>query len=340
MESSTRSSAVLVFWSLLAIVAFVFLCGALIGGCKSINHTEPTEVALIRNGGMLDTRDIREIRPPTSGYKISGLYSEVRKYIAGNEVRYFGIADDPSLGDKGAEISVPTRDGVEVGINGQVLFRTAFTDPNGNLTEESEALLREFDEKFGNRNFTGSGGDSHKPWEGEAGWQAFLFTMVKPVIENAFRREVGSVNCAELVSSCALVQSSGKIDLTALSESDNQATFAKIQDSVQEQIDEGVEAAMGGEYLTDFRVQLTKVTLPKDVQVAINRAQASFAQIAESRAQNIQSKFEAARNARLAKAYQDSPVLGQIEMAKILADGNATIILDGTGGLGLNVGGR
>lgn len=341
MEAKYGSSPALRAGALLVgAVLFVLAFGVFIGSCSSLNRTEPGEVNLIRNGGWFDDRSIREVRSPNSGYAVSGLFSEVRRYIAGDQQRYYTVASDPSLDSKGGTsfIEVPTRDGVEVAIDAQVLFRTAFTTKDGHLTDESEALLREFDERFGNRTFTPREGDAKKVWEGGAGWNAFLDAIFRPVVENAFREEIGSVNCAELVSSCALVQSSGKVDLAALAEADNRASFNRIQGAVQDQIEQGVGRALGGEFLVGYRVQLTKVSLPPDVQHAINRAQASFAQIAEARAQNVQSKFEAARNRRLAEAYASSPGLALIKAAEELSGNSKATVILGTPGAGFNIG--
>lgn len=325
----------------IVVVLFIGVFGALIGGCSSLNRPGPTEVALIRNGGPLDDKSIREVRSPNSAYAVSGLFSEPRMYIAGCEQRYYSVGSDPSLGgEAGANsfIEVPTRDGVEVGIDAQILFRTAFTNRACDVTEESEALLRSFDERFGNRTFETPGGDSAKVWEGTAGWEAFLDRMVRPIVENAFREEIGSVNCADLISSCALVQSSGEVDLAALAERDNSGNFNRIQKNVQAQIDSGVLRALGEEYLRGFRVQLTKVTLPKDVQVAINQAQASFAQIAESRAQKVQAQYQAEANERLAAAYRNNPGLAYVQAAKELAGNSSATIILGEPGAGLNLG--
>ena len=341
--SEARGPSPLVRFGILAVVVLLFIvvCGALIGGCSSLNRPGPTEVALIRNGGPLDNKSIREVRAPSSGYAVSGLFSEPRMYIAGCEQRYYSVSSDPSRGsESGADfIKVPTKDGVLVEVDAQVLFRTAFTTKACELTDDAKALLERFDTQFGNRNFAAKDGDSHKVWEGNSGWNAFLDTILRPVVENAFREQVGSVNCADLVSSCALVQSSVQGQSVSFTASDNRENFERIQTAVQDQLEAGVKAALGDDYLGDFHVQLTKVTLPKSVQEAIDAAQASFAQIAEAKAQKIQADYQAEANERLAAAYKGNPVLAYIQAAKELGrNANATIIL-GEPGAGLNLGG-
>ena len=336
-ESASRG---LVLWSVVGLVAILVGIILLVGGCQSLNRPGPTQVALIRNGGPFDNKSIRTVRPPGSSYAVSGLASEPRMYIAGNEQRYYRISSDPSLGNQsGADlIKVPTKDGVNVEVDAQVLFRTGFTTPSGELTDESRTLLEAFDTQYGNRDYASKTGGTHKVWEGNDGWNAFLDTIFRPVVENAFREQIGSVNCADLVSSCALVQSSaGQVKAPTFTAQDNRANFERIQKGVQDQIEAGIKSALGDDYLVDFRVQLTKVTLPETVQNAIDEAQASFAQIAQARAKKTQAEFEAEANERLAAAYRNNPNLALIQAIKELKGSNATVIL-GNPGTGFNIG--
>jgi hypothetical protein len=324
-------------WVVGIIVSILFF-GIFLGSCNSLkSKTGPTEVSVIRNGGPLDSKTIRGTKGPAEPISFIGLYSTNRKYIAGNEQRYYKLSSDPSQGNNTLNIQIPTKDGVNVEVDGQINFRTAFTTPDGEFTEESKKLLEKFDTDYGNRNFTGANGDSKKVHDGNDGWNAFLNTMFKPVVENAFREQIGAVNCADLVSSCALVQSSNQKTVVVTNATSNEENFNKIQRNVQSQIESGMEEALGEPYLTGFKVQLTKVTLPDNVQAAIDTAQASFAEIAKARAQDIQSKFQAKANERLADAYEQSPALAQIKMAEILKDSSATIIL-GSPGMGYNIG--
>lgn len=331
-----------------AVVLVIVALGVFFGAAASLDRTGPTQVAVVRNGGIFDSKNIRETVGPASSIKVPGLYSTWHKYIAGTEQRYYKVSSDPSLGEKsGADfVTTPTKDGVNVEIDAQVSFKTAFTDSAGNITPCENAgcdqypyLVDKFDTQFGNRSFASKTGGNHKVWEGNDGWNAFLDSIFRPVVENAFREQIGAINCADLVSSCALVQSSGKQQSFVVTDAgDNQANFEKIQSNVQGQIETGIREALGDEYLTDFKVQLTKVTLPEKVQNAIDDAQASFAQIAEARAQNIQSKYQARANYRLAASYKDNPILAQVQIAKELkGNSNATIIV-GNPGMGFNLG--
>lgn len=334
--------------AVLAIVLIVGFC-FFIGALESINRTGPTTVAVIHNGGPFDTHDIRETRGPNSGFKISGIASEARDYKAGNENRYYKVSSDPSLGDQSGSdfIKVPTKDGVNVELDAQITFRTDFTNQSGEVTpcnEEVECsgfqyLVEKFDTAYGNRDFTSKTGDNHKVWDGESGWNAFLDSIFRPVVENAFREQIGSVNCADLVSSCALVQSSveGAEANVKFTPKDTQANFENIQNAVQEKIESGVRSALGSEYLTGFKVQLTHVTLPRQVQDAIDAAQSNFAQISEARAQKEQAQYKAEANEIISKSLKSNPELTYLKAVEALKNSTATIIL-GEPNMGLNIG--
>jgi len=327
------------------IVGFCFLVGAL----ESINRTGPTTVAVIHNGGPFDTHDIRETRGPNSGFKVSGIASETRDYIAGNENRYYTVSSDPSLGQESGDdyIKVPTKDGVNVELDAQISFRTAFTNEAGEVTPCNEEvqctgfkyLVEKFDTAYGNRKFTSKTGGEYHVYEGNTGWNAFLDSIFRPVVENSFREQIGAVNCADLVSSCALVQSSaeGAVSSAKFTPKDTRANFENIQNSVQEEIEEGVKRALGGEYLTGFKVQLTKVTLPNQVQGAIDAAQSNFAQISEARAQKEQAQYKAEANEIISKSLKANPELTYLKAVEALKNSTATIIL-GEPNVGLTLG--
>jgi hypothetical protein len=337
-----------------AIVAFVIFIWAiiiLVGALDSINKTGPTTVAVIRNGGPFQAKTIREVRGPAEGTKISGLFSQVRDYIAGNETRYYTVSSDPSLGDTSGSdfIKVPTRDGVNVALDAQITFYTNFTNKSGEITpcnEETDCsgfkyLVEKFDTSYGNRQFASKTGGEHHVWEGNTGWNAFLDSIFRPVVENAFREQIGSVDCADLVSSCALVQSSveGAEANAKFTPQDNRTHFQEIQDNVQNEIESDIKKALGSEYLVGFHVQLTKVELPKEVQGAIDAAQSNFAQIAEARAQKEQAQYKAEANEIISKSLLSNPNLTYLKAVEALKNSTATIIL-GEPGMGLNIGGK
>lgn len=331
-----------VYLAITAALAFIVLCVLFVGGCDSLNRPGPTQVALIRNGGPLDNKSIREVRPPNSNYAVSGLFSSVRYYIAGNEQRFYSISSDPSLGEKGGVdvISVPTQDGVQVGLDGTIYFRTAFTEPSGELSDRAKRLVEQFDTQYGNRTFPSpSGGSGAAPWDGNDGWNDWLDSIFRPVVNNAVRQTIGQFTCAQLVSSCALVQQNGgTVNLTAAAGESNTRNFQAVQTAINQRLQQDVDSALGGPYLRALHFKLVDVKLPPEVQGAINKAQSSFAQIAEARAQNKQAIYQARANERLAASYRTSPALAFIQAAKELKDSSATVIL-GNPGTGFNIGG-
>lgn len=311
------------------IVGILLLLAVFIAGCgavTSIYKTGPTEVAVVRNAGPLDNRTIDTITGPSSSLQIPGFFQEVRKYIASNEQRFFTISSDPDESDSGNEdfVQVPTADGVQVRLDATAYFNTAFDD-----TEEGKALVAEFDSQFGNREF-----DGHHVWDGTNGWNAWLGDIFRPVLENTIREEIGSVNCAELISSCALIQQSqttGGPDFTELAEqgAQNQANLEAVQQGIEEKLGERVNATLGEAYLRNISFRLVRVTLPDTVQTAIDDSQASFAQISQAKAQEEKAKFDAERARQLVEQYGRAG-LAQLEMAKELKDcQSCTIILGG-----------
>jgi hypothetical protein len=324
-------------WKIIvAAIVVVVLAGLFLGSCKSVNRTGPTEVALIRNGGWLDDKTIRTVRPPESQFTVSGLFSEVRKYISNKEQRFYTITTDPNRADNPSAtfVEVPTKDGVQVRIEATTLFNTSFTG------EDQDPLLREFDQRFGNRKFKDSGsGKELYVWEGNDGFSAFLDTIFRPVLVSTIREEIGGLKCADLVSSCALINQDTSKASTSVSGQDNQDSFQKVADEVQTKLQKRVEDALDGLYLENFSFQIARVELPGNVQTAINEAQSAFASIAQQRANSEAAKFEAQRARQLAKQYRNAPSLAQIEIAKILKDSNATVIMGG-GDYGFNLKGK
>ena len=335
----------------LAVVAVLVLCGVAIGGCKGLFRTDPGEVAVERNGGPLDSKGVRGTLPQETGYAFHGLFTTKRSYIASDQQRFYTISTDGDTADNpsATSITVPTKDGVQVSIEGTTNFHTVFTG-EGATDAECEAAgydegcgdvaLLDFDNQFGNREFTESGSsDSHHVWDGDDGWSAFLDQQFKPTLVSTFREEIGSLNCADLVSSCSLIQqgaaASGQLVTEPVNPADadekQEANLQVIAERVQAKLDSRLEAALNGKFLDEFQVQIEKVILPESIQEKINTAQSAFAGIAEAQANAEAARFEALKNERLAKSYIDSPVLGEIEIAKVLSesDNGSTIILGG-----------
>jgi regulator of protease activity HflC (stomatin/prohibitin superfamily) len=337
MDDETRFPVGRAIGGAIAIVALLWLCGVGIGACKSLGSTGPGEVAVLINGGWFDSKDQRDVEPPSSGYKVPGLYTQWRKYIHESQQRFYTIRPGDSGADEAeAEVVVPTRDGVQVSIEGTTNFHTTFSG------EDDDPNLLAFDTRFGNRTYAG---DKYV-WDDDGGWEAFLAAQFRPVLVSTFREEIGGLDCAELVSSCALIQQgaqqTGQIDIEAVQEAGDkaEASFEEVASAVEAKLETRMEAALGGQFLTGWEVQIERVVLPEEVQGAIDTAQSAFAAVSEQRARAEAAKFEAKRIAERAKALS-TPGAAALEIAALYAEacgsGGSTCVVDATGGIGLNL---
>lgn len=287
-----------------------------ITGCTA--KPEAGEVGVVRNGGPLDNRKIRQILHPGAGLTWIGWGSTVHFYPAAFVQRYYTITSDASRGQRAGVdvVRVQTSDGLLVGLEGTFYLNTSFDG-----SDEGDRLLRDFDNKFGTRRFlvSGTGGRAH-PWDGETGWLAFLDAIVRPIIDNELRQAIAQFQCEELISSCALVASRGtQVILGKGAGTRTNVNLQRVQDQIDKGLQEDIDATLGGAYFKDIRFRLARVTLPEEVQSAINSAQAQFAQIAKARAQVQQAEQQRLAGLKLASLYERSPALAQIEMIRELA---------------------
>ncbi|MFF5258724.1 SPFH domain-containing protein [Actinomadura viridis] len=293
-------------------VALVLVGGpvlsALLGGYE---RTGGGEVAVVRNGGFFDDNKIRQVIGQGSGRTWVGLYSKVHRYPA--QQRYYTITSEAKKAEtSGVDVvTVPSSDGVNMGIEGTLYF-TLNLEP---------AALRAFDDKFGTRKFRGAGGEMYYPWEGDQGWLAFLDQIVRPVIDNDLRSQINSFRCAELVSSCALVQNASSQTRQGAQAQSNNANIAKVQTAINTSLAADLRSTLGGNFLTNIRFNLVKVALPDRVQEAVDRAQAAFAQVSEAQARVATAKAEAAANKARQDGYNKCPTCARIEELKALPQG-------------------
>jgi regulator of protease activity HflC (stomatin/prohibitin superfamily) len=274
----------------------------------SLAKTQGGQIAVVRNGGPLDNNRIRQIIQPASSLTWIGLFSQVHTYPA--QQRFYTITSDSSRGDRtGVDVELlPTADGVEVGVEGTVYF-TLNTDPS---------VLRNFDDMYGTRRYRGQDGVYRYAWEDDAGWSSFLDQIVRPVISNDLREQIGGLPCAELQASCALVQNGGSIQGVTAATGRSNLNIAKIQDSINTSLQQDLGSTLGGPFITGVRFNLAKITLPAKVQDAINQAQAAFAAVTEAQAKVQQAKAEADANAQRQRGYQACPACAQIDTLKAI----------------------
>jgi 4-diphosphocytidyl-2C-methyl-D-erythritol kinase len=87
---------------------------------------------------------------------------------------------------------------------------------------------------------------------------------------------------------------------------------------------------LNGHYFWKIHFRIAHVTLPANVQEAINTAQASYAGVADAKAKARQARYQNRANRLLAETYDKSPALAKVEQLKALPKG-ATVILAGSG---------
>ncbi|MDP9437012.1 MAG: SPFH domain-containing protein [Actinomycetota bacterium] len=236
-------------------------------------RTSAGEIAVVRDGGPFDDNRVRSVVDPASSRTWSGMLSQVHRYPA--QQRFYTITADAEKGDRpGVDVvRVPSSDGVEMGLEGTIYF----------TLNQDHATLREFDDKFGTRRFRGPDGESRAAYDGDDGWNGFLDAIVRPVIDNDLREQVNGLRCAELVSSCALVQNGSTGAPVVRGEASSNANIARVQAAINTSLREDLRRTLGGDYLSNIRLTLVRVTLPPQVQEAVNDAQAAFAAITRRR---------------------------------------------------------
>lgn len=312
-------------------LGIIAIIGVIIGidAATSFSRTDGGSVAVVRNGGPFDNSKIRQVLPVASGRTYTGLNSSVHKYPATQ--RYYTITSDPKRGDRtGVDVvSVPSSDGVQMGIEGTFYF-TLNTD---------KGTLEAFDNKFGTRKFLGQDGKSRYPWSGDDGWDSFLDTQIRPVIDNDLRAQVNNFPCAELVSSCALVQNGTfNPNRTTVHVKSNNGNIAAVQSAINSSFEADLRSSLGGEFMTNVHFILSKVTLPSNVQDAVDKAQAAFAQVSEAQAQIAQAAAAAQAQEQKQKGYNACRTCAEVDTLKALPQGLTTLVLpNGSTGLSLAV---
>ncbi|CUU56115.1 SPFH domain / Band 7 family protein [Parafrankia irregularis] len=323
---SWRSRAGIAVLALLGIYLLVLGFSTL----GSFDRTNGGEVAVVRNGGPLDNHRIRQVIAPASGRVWVGLYSDVHKYPA--QQRFYTITANEGQGDRPDHevVRVPSKDGVEMGIEGTLYF-SLNTDPD---------VLRTFDDKFGTRKFRLlSDGKQYAPYDGDNGWSAFLDTIIRPVIDNDLREQINTFDCAQLVSSCALVQLGANQAVNPDSVTGNTPTgpvessngnIAAVQKAINESLARDLESTLGEAFLVDLKFNLVRITLPAQVQEAVNKAQAAFAGVSEAQARVAQARADAEANKIHQSGYAACPACAAIDELKAIPP-NVTTFAPGAG---------
>ena len=77
-------------------------------------------------------------------------------------------------------------------------------------------------------------------------------------------------------------------------------------------------------------MRISRVTLPKNVQEAVDDAQANYVQVNTARAELKQARYQQQRNRLLGESYNESPALANIDAIRALPK-QATVILSTNG---------
>jgi regulator of protease activity HflC (stomatin/prohibitin superfamily) len=277
------------------------------------------QVGVVRNGGPLDTRTIRQIIMPGQGLTYIGLFSQSpHEYPASHvTLKYTVTGRATPRPQPGVDtIILPTKDGVQVGIDAAAFFRF--------VGESNIAVLEKFDLSPGTRRFSTPDGRRLSPWQGDDGFNAMLDALLRPVLENDLRKEIGRFDCAALVSSCSLVQSAAVSKASAPG-----ANIARIERRINHSLERDLERALGERYFWDFRFRVDQVRLPANVQKAVDDAQAQFAAVNSARAQLKQARYRAQGNRLLGASYHRSPGLATVEAMKAIPKGSTVILSTG-----------
>ncbi len=281
--------------------------------------TEPAgTVGVVRNGGPFDNRSVRQVLLPGQGLTWIGWYSQSpHVYPASNVTRTYEVSADPTRGARpGSDsFSLPTRDGVQVAMQGVVYIRF--------IGEKDIPELEAFDVGPGTRKFSTADGGELYAWQGEDGFSAMLDALLRPVLDSELRHEVAEFSCAQLVASCALVRTA---------RSDRSATpplssIALIESKINDSLEPDLAKTLGHRWFWDARFRVTGITLPQNVQSAIDDVQAQYAEVNGAKAQVLQARYQNLRNQLLAKTYDRSPALAMIEALRSVPKG-ATVIFN------------
>jgi hypothetical protein len=153
---------------------------------------------------------------------------------------------------------------------------------------------------------------------------------VRPIIENDLRIQINNFRCAELVSSCALVQNNGSAApnpstvTAATTGQQNNNNIARVQQAINDSLPGDLRGNLGGDFFENIKFNLVRVTLPQQIQDAVNKAQAAFAAVSEAQAKTLQAQAEADANKKRQEGYNACPTCAQIDMIKALPPGITT----------------
>lgn len=234
----------------------------------SFKGTSPGDICVVKEGGPLDGRSIKEVRQGGEGPKFIGPFNKQHCFPA--TVRFYTISANADESDSGAidQVVVPTLDAVNVNIEGQALFRLN-TDPE---------LIKQFYLKYGIRDY-----DGKKPYEGTDGWRNFLKYQFRPILENSLREAVGGFNCVGLNNTCQYILNAEKAVGGEIKTIDTRQNLNKAQDEIEGDLNQALISTLGDKYFDNVRFRLRGVKFDEKVQEQINAAQAKRTEVAKTK---------------------------------------------------------
>jgi hypothetical protein len=304
--------------------ALILGCSVLFAAIGALDSIDGGHIAVLRNGGMAN-QNIRGFLDPGAGMTFTGLYSTEHIYPAQQQV--YTITADAKQGSTPTadSIQVPSSDGVEITIEGTLYYSL----------DLDHSVLSQFDNEYGTQTYTWSGKALH-PYDGSDGWNAFINAVVRPTLQNELRTAMSSVSCEDVDPACALVKNTTNTSAAAIATASSDGNLVKIQNQINSELATDLASQLGSvpvvvngqtvqeSFLKDLRFTISTVTLPVNVQNAINTAQAAFAQVSTAQAQLNSAHLTAQANEVTEKGYEVCPVCGQIALEKALPPGITT----------------
>jgi regulator of protease activity HflC (stomatin/prohibitin superfamily) len=325
--AGARRVAIAVAVGLLAVIVLIVSAS----GFKAV---APGEICVVQEGGPLDGRGVKDVRQPSSGVSFIGTFNSQRCFPATE--RNYVLSADPNHSDSEAVdfFETPSRDAVQVRIEGQALFRLS----------TNEKVVETFYRRFGVRTFNG-----RHPYDGNEGWTAFLNVQFRPILENALRDAIGQYRCVELNNTCAYVQDPNAAARGKVETADNVQNLAEVQTKIAETFQRDLNDTLGGPFFEGIRFRLVQVRFDPELQQSIVRATAARADVATKRLEAQQKVETAIGDRRVAEqkarairatrnAYRDNPAQARIDGIRALPQdlqalgGNLNSIVGGTPG--------
>jgi hypothetical protein len=306
----------------------------LIASLTSFKSVDQGHVCVVVDGGPLDDRKVSKVRQPGSGVSTVGIFNHQRCFPA-NERQYALSANAAEADSKIVDVvKVPTKDAVEVYIEGQFRF-TLNTD---------EETLKDFYRRYGSRTFGGV-----HPYDGDEGWESFLAQAFRQPTLTATREAVGRYRCVELRNTCQYVTNAQAAVSGRVREVETGQNLEKVAEEIGRTTAIQVNTFLSGScprpdgpdanttpdvapcrtYFENVRFTLGQPHFEDSVERSVTAAQTAGADAATARLQ-AQKKVEEARGRRrvaeedaaairrTGSAYRQNPVKGRIDLAEAI----------------------